>query len=151
MIIFLGIHSGKEDLENMTVSPEEVRWDLYPHVAIHPHAKAFIQWLVLNARRPKTIDAYARAIDHLENFSDSLALLSLSRHNPFLPRARFIGIISLPQQRVCGRTIFRFKSQCCFNKLVLKRVDMQKPPYIKKLTQAFPQCPLRGSRIVYDL
>ena len=61
----------------MTVSPEEVGWDLYPHVAIHPHAKAFIQWLVLNARRPKTIDAYARAIDHLENFSDSLALLSV--------------------------------------------------------------------------
>jgi len=48
----------------MAVSPEEVRWDLYPHVATHPHTKAFIQWLVLNARRPKTIDAYARAIDH---------------------------------------------------------------------------------------
>jgi integrase/recombinase XerD len=48
----------------MVVSPEDVRWDLYPHVATHSHAKTFIQWLVLNARRPKTIDAYARAIDH---------------------------------------------------------------------------------------
>lgn len=48
----------------MTVSPEEVRWDLYPYVATHHQAEAFVQWLVLNARRPKTIDAYARAIDH---------------------------------------------------------------------------------------
>jgi integrase/recombinase XerD len=47
----------------MAVSPDEVRWDKYPHVATHPHAEAFILWLGLNARRPKTIDAYARAVD----------------------------------------------------------------------------------------
>src|SRR5258708_39662740 len=86
----------------MVVSPEEVRWDLYPHVAIRPHAKAFIQWLVLNARRPKTIDAYARAIDHFlkafpeperlieANEADLLSYLaSLKQRAPFRRKYAF--------------------------------------------------------------
>src|SRR5258708_21569457 len=64
----------------MVVSPEEVRWDLYPHIATHPHAKAFSQWLVLNARRPKTIDAYARAIDSfLKTFPEPERLIEANK------------------------------------------------------------------------
>lgn len=60
----------------MVVSPEDVRWDLYPHVATHSQAKVFIHWLVLNARRPKTIDAYARTIeDFLQTFPDPERLI----------------------------------------------------------------------------
>ncbi len=47
----------------MVVSVEDVRWDLYSHIAAYPQAKAFIHWLVLHQRRPKTIDAYARSLD----------------------------------------------------------------------------------------
>src|SRR5438094_2656101 len=42
---------------------EGIRWDLYPHVAAIPQARAFILRLRQLSRRPKTVDAYARNLD----------------------------------------------------------------------------------------
>jgi site-specific recombinase XerD len=47
----------------MSMQGDAIRWDLYPHVASIPHARAFILRLQQFARRPKTIDAYARNLD----------------------------------------------------------------------------------------
>src|SRR6266852_9330126 len=50
---------------------QEVKWEHYPHVAAHAAARSFIERLTLKGKRPKTIDAYARAIeDLLAYFSD---------------------------------------------------------------------------------
>ncbi len=40
-----------------------IHWALYPHVAALPQARAFVVRLRQLARRPKTIDAYARNLD----------------------------------------------------------------------------------------
>jgi len=42
---------------------DAIRWELYPHVAAIEQARAFIVRLRQFARRPKTIDAYARNLD----------------------------------------------------------------------------------------
>jgi site-specific recombinase XerD len=42
---------------------EDIRWDRYPRVASTPQARAFSVRLQHFARRPKTIDAYARHLD----------------------------------------------------------------------------------------
>jgi integrase/recombinase XerD len=44
---------------------QEVRWDHYPRVANHAAAHAFVERLVLKGKRPKTVDAYARALEDL--------------------------------------------------------------------------------------
>ena len=44
---------------------QEVKWEHYPRVAIHPATRSFVERLVLKGKRPKTIDAYARAIEDL--------------------------------------------------------------------------------------
>src|SRR5712691_2304839 len=44
---------------------QEVRWEHYPHVANHAAARAFVERLVLKGKRPKTVDAYARALEDL--------------------------------------------------------------------------------------
>jgi len=44
---------------------QEVRWEHYPHVAAHPAPRAFVERLVLQGKRPKTVDAYARAVEDL--------------------------------------------------------------------------------------
>src|SRR5438128_7101338 len=44
---------------------QEVKWEHYPRVAIHPVTKSFVERLILKGKRPKTIDAYARAIEDL--------------------------------------------------------------------------------------
>lgn len=44
---------------------QEVRWEHYPHVADQAAARVFIERLVLKGKRPKTVDAYARAIEDL--------------------------------------------------------------------------------------
>jgi hypothetical protein len=86
----------------MVVSPEEVRWDLYPHIATHPHAKAFIQWLVLNARRPKTIDAYARAIDSfLKTFPEPERLIEANK-------ADLLSYLASLKQRASHRHKYAF-------------------------------------------
>jgi len=52
---------------------QEVRWEHYPHVAAHPAPRAFVERLVLQGKRPKTVDAYARAVEDL--------LVYFSKHN----------------------------------------------------------------------
>ena len=44
---------------------QEIRWEYYPRVADQAAARSFIERLVLKGKRPKTIDAYARAIEDL--------------------------------------------------------------------------------------
>lgn len=44
---------------------QEVRWEYYPHVANYAAARAFVERLVLKGNRPKTVDAYARAVEDL--------------------------------------------------------------------------------------
>jgi len=44
---------------------QKVRWEHYPCVATNDAARAFIERLVLKGKQPKTVDAYARAIDNL--------------------------------------------------------------------------------------
>ena len=42
---------------------DDIRWELYPHVAATAEARAFVVRLRQFSRRPKTIDAYARNLD----------------------------------------------------------------------------------------
>jgi integrase/recombinase XerD len=44
---------------------QEVKWEHYPRVAAHPATHAFVERLVLKEMRPKTVDAYARAVEDL--------------------------------------------------------------------------------------
>jgi integrase/recombinase XerD len=44
---------------------QEVRWEQYPLVAAQPAARSFVERLVLKGKRPKTVDAYARAVEDL--------------------------------------------------------------------------------------
>jgi integrase/recombinase XerD len=44
---------------------QEVRWEYYPHVAAQTAARSFVERLVLKGKRPKTVDAYARAVENL--------------------------------------------------------------------------------------
>ena len=46
----------------------EVRWEHYPRVALHPAARSFVERLVAKEKRPKTVDAYARAIEDLLSY-----------------------------------------------------------------------------------
>src|SRR5687767_5444046 len=51
---------------------DDIRWDLYPHVAGAPDARAFLVRLRQFGRRPKTIDAYARNLDRfLASFGEA--------------------------------------------------------------------------------
>ena len=53
---------------------QEVKWEHYPRVAAHPATRAFVERLVLKGKRPKTVDAYARAVEDL--------LAYFSKHDP---------------------------------------------------------------------
>lgn len=53
---------------------QDIRWEHYPHVAAHPATRAFVTRLVLKGKRPKTVDAYARAVEDLFNY--------FTRHDP---------------------------------------------------------------------
>lgn len=44
---------------------QEVKWKYYPLVAQHPPARAFIERLALQGKRPNTVDAYARSVEDL--------------------------------------------------------------------------------------
>ena len=58
----------------MSMQRDEIRWELYPHVATAAHARAFILRLCQFSRRPKTIDAYARNLDRfLASFASASA------------------------------------------------------------------------------
>ena len=54
---------------------QEVQWKHYPLIAAHPAARSFVERLILKGKRPKTVDAYARAIeDLLVSFGNADAL-----------------------------------------------------------------------------
>src|SRR5712692_5893833 len=44
---------------------QDTKWEHYPHVSAHSAARSFVEPLTLKGKRPKTIDAYARAIEDL--------------------------------------------------------------------------------------
>ncbi len=44
---------------------QEIKWEYYPLAAAQSAARSFIERLVLKGKRPKTVDAYARAIEDL--------------------------------------------------------------------------------------
>src|SRR5947209_1129294 len=44
---------------------QDIRWEHYPHVVAHSAARSFIERLILKGKRPKTVDAYARAVEDL--------------------------------------------------------------------------------------
>jgi integrase/recombinase XerD len=44
---------------------QEIRWEYYPRIAAYPATRSFVERLVLKGKRPKTVDAYARAIEDL--------------------------------------------------------------------------------------
>jgi integrase/recombinase XerD len=44
---------------------QEIRWECYPRVAFSSAARSFVERLALKGKRPKTVDAYARAIEDL--------------------------------------------------------------------------------------
>ena len=56
----------------MDIQP--IKWEHYPQVAAHPATHSFVERLALKGKRPKTIDAYARAIEDL--------LTYFSEHDP---------------------------------------------------------------------
>src|ERR1700704_1768416 len=44
---------------------QEIKWEQYPRTAAHPATRSFVERLVLKGKQPKTVDAYARAIEDL--------------------------------------------------------------------------------------
>ena len=44
---------------------QNVKWEHYPRVATHPATRSFVERLALKGKQPKTVDAYARAIEDL--------------------------------------------------------------------------------------
>src|SRR5260370_16050798 len=48
-----------------TMETQEIKWECYPRVRDHPAARSFVERLALKGKRPKTVDAYARAIEDL--------------------------------------------------------------------------------------
>jgi integrase/recombinase XerD len=44
---------------------QEVKWEYYPRVSAQTAARSFVERLVLKGKRPKTVDAYTRAIEDL--------------------------------------------------------------------------------------
>ncbi len=52
---------------------QEVKWEYYPLVAGQPETRAFVERLVLKGKRPKTVDAYARAIEDLFAYFSKIA------------------------------------------------------------------------------
>ena len=53
---------------------DAIRWDLYPHVAAFTHSKAWIETQLKLLRAPKTIDAYARALNDFLSVCDRLGI-----------------------------------------------------------------------------
>jgi integrase/recombinase XerD len=52
-------------IKESCMDTHEVKWEQYPRVAAQGAARSFIERLVLKGKRPKTVDAYARAIEDL--------------------------------------------------------------------------------------
>lgn len=44
---------------------QDIHWEHYPRVTAHSATRSFIERLILKGKRPKTVDAYARAVEDL--------------------------------------------------------------------------------------
>src|SRR5215469_12421914 len=53
------------NIKEPEMEQQEVKWEYYPLVAGQPETRAFVERLVLKGKRPKTVDAYARAVEDL--------------------------------------------------------------------------------------
>ncbi len=82
-------------IEESRMDTHEVKWEQYPRVAVQEAAHSFIERLVLKGKRPKTVDAYARAIE------DLLAYFSTIPSQPLLEadEAELDGYIASLKQR----------------------------------------------------
>jgi integrase/recombinase XerD len=85
---------------------QEIRWEHYPRVADQGAARSFIERLVLKGKRPKTIDAYARAIEDLLTYfaaADPLRVLEADEAD----LDRYITSLTHrgPKKRRCGGMI----------------------------------------------
>src|SRR5713226_1854874 len=58
--------------EEKVMRGPEITWAYYPRVAAHPAARAFVERLQLQGKRPKTVDAYARSIEDLLSYFSSI-------------------------------------------------------------------------------
>jgi integrase/recombinase XerD len=55
----------RSSIRRLRMSMQDIRWQHYPLVSAEPAARTFVERLGLLGRRPKTVDAYARAIEAL--------------------------------------------------------------------------------------
>ncbi len=58
--------------EEKVMRGPEITWAYYPRIAAHPTARAFVERLQLQGKRPKTVDAYARSIEDLLSYFSSI-------------------------------------------------------------------------------
>jgi integrase/recombinase XerD len=58
--------------EEKVMGEPKITWAYYPRVAAHPAARAFVERLQLQGKRPKTVDAYARSIEDLLSYFSSI-------------------------------------------------------------------------------
>src|SRR6266487_1473785 len=63
---------GSDNQRGKVMRGPEITWAYYPRVAAHPTARAFVQRLQLQGKRPKTLDAYARSIEDLLSYFSML-------------------------------------------------------------------------------
>src|SRR5581483_5422581 len=52
---------------------QNIRWEHYPRVAAHSAVRSFIERLILKGKRPKTVEAYARAVEDLLTYFSELS------------------------------------------------------------------------------
>jgi len=77
----------------------EVQWKHYPLAAAHPAARSFVERLILKGKRPKTVDAYARAIEDLLAFFDKADVLEATETD----LDRYIAHLKLRTPKKRGR------------------------------------------------
>jgi integrase/recombinase XerD len=53
---------------DISVDTSVVKWAHYPRVSTNPAARSFVERLVLKGKCPKTVDAYARAVEDLLSY-----------------------------------------------------------------------------------
>ena len=63
---------GSDNQRGKVMRGPEITWAYYPRVAAHPTARAFVERLQLQGKRPKTVDAYARSIEDLLSYFSSI-------------------------------------------------------------------------------
>ena len=61
----ISLKADENSHPGVAMDMHEVRWEHYHRVAAHPAARSFVERLVAKEKRPKTIDAYARALEDL--------------------------------------------------------------------------------------